>query len=122
VRRAVTLQYWSRFAAPIQEVEEKHLPVFMEKHAPITVERTLASTNYDQLVEKITTAFASSTPPDVFTMGSPDIVTFAHPGSVLQLDAYQRLRKDAEDFFGPPLAIGKYRDRLYGLTYYIDAG
>jgi multiple sugar transport system substrate-binding protein len=121
VRPAVTLQYWSRFAAPIQEVEEKYLPIFMEKHAPITVERTLASTNYDQLVEKITTAFASGTPPDVFTMGSPDIVTFAHPGSVLQLDAHQRLKKDADDFFGPPLAIGKYRDRLYGLTYYIDA-
>lgn len=121
VRKAITLQYWSRFAAPIQDVEEKHLPIFMERYAPVKVERTLASTNYEQLVEKITTAFASSTPPDVFTMGSPDIVTFADPGSVLQLDAYQRVKKNAEDFFGPPLAVGKYRNKLYGLTYYIDA-
>jgi multiple sugar transport system substrate-binding protein len=119
-RRAVTLQYWSRFAAPIQDVEEKHLPIFQERFAPIRVERTLASTDYAKLVEKVTTAFASSTPPDVFTMGSPDIVTYAHPGSVLKLDAYAHVRKHAEDFFGPPLAIGRYKDKLYGLTYYID--
>jgi multiple sugar transport system substrate-binding protein len=119
-RRAVTLQYWSRFAAPIQDVEEKYLPVFQEKFAPIKVERSLASTDYGQLVEKITTAFAGGTPPDVFTMGSPDVVTYAHPGSALQLDAYASVRKHAEDFFGPPLAVGRYKDKLYGLTYYID--
>lgn len=119
-RMAVTLQYWSRFGPPIQDVEEKYLPIFMEKYAPIKVERTLASTNYGQLVEKVTTAFASSTPPDVFTMGSPDVVTYAHPGSVVQLDQYQHVRKHAEDFFGPPLAVGRYKDKLYGLTYYID--
>src|SRR5688572_23575228 len=59
-RRAVTLQFWSRFATPIQDVEEKNLPVFMERSAPIKVERTLAAVDYGQLVEKITTAFASA--------------------------------------------------------------
>ncbi|MDQ3702167.1 MAG: extracellular solute-binding protein, partial [Chloroflexota bacterium] len=119
-RRAVTLQFWSRFPAPIQDVEEKNLPVFMERSAPIKVERTLAAVDYGQLVEKITTAFASDTAPDVFTMGSPDVVTYAHPGSALQLDAFPRVRKEAEDFFGPPLAVGRYKEKLYGLTYYID--
>ncbi|CAA9250992.1 MAG: hypothetical protein AVDCRST_MAG77-2164 [uncultured Chloroflexi bacterium] len=119
-RKAVTLQYWSRFAAPIGDVEEKYLPVFQEKYAPIKVERTLVTTDYNLLVEKITTAFASSTPPDVFTMGSPDVVTYAHPGSVLQLDTYQRIKKEADDFFAPPLAVGKYQNKLYGMTYYID--
>jgi len=101
-------------------VEEKFLPVFMEKYAPIKVERTLVTTDYNLLVERITTAFASSTPPDVFTMGSPDVVTFAHPGSVLALDTYQRVKKESEDFFAPPLAVGKYNNKLYGMTYYID--
>ena len=119
-RRPVTIQYWSRFGPPIEGVEQKFLPVFEEKYAPYKVERTLASTNYGTLVEKVTTAFASSTPPDVFTMGSPDVVTYAHPGSALQLDAYANVRKHAEDFFGPPLAVGRYKDKLYGLTYYID--
>jgi multiple sugar transport system substrate-binding protein len=119
-RRAVTLQYWSRFAAPIEDVELKFLPRFEEQYAPIKVERTLASTDYAKLVEKVTTAFASSTAPDVFTMGSPDVVTYAHPGSALQLDAYQEVRKHTDDFFGPPLAVGRYQDKLYGLTYYID--
>lgn len=120
-RRPVTLQFWSRFASPIQEVEEQNLPRFMEQFAPIKVERTLASTNYATLVEKITTAFAAGTPPDVFTMGSPDVVTYAHPGSAMQLDAFPRVRKEMEDFFGPPLGVGRYRDKLYGLTYYIDS-
>src|SRR5438105_3459917 len=60
-RKPVTLQYWSRFAAPIQDVEEKYLPIFNEKYAPIKVERSLPTTDYNQLVEKVTTAFASST-------------------------------------------------------------
>jgi multiple sugar transport system substrate-binding protein len=119
-KRPVTLQFWSRFAAPIQDVEEKNLPRFMEKQPHIKVERTLASTDYRLLVEKITTAFASGSAPDVFTMGSPDVVTYAHPGSALQLDQFPRVRKEAEDFFGPPLTVGKYKDKLYGLTYYID--
>ena len=119
-RKPVTLQYWSRFAAPIEGVEERYLPVFQEQHAPYRVERTLASTDYGKLVEKVTTAFASGTPPDVFTMGSPDIVTYAHPGSALQLDAYAGVRKHAGDFFGPTLSVGRYQDKLYGLTYYID--
>jgi multiple sugar transport system substrate-binding protein len=119
-RKPVTLQYWSRFAAPIQDVEVKYLPVFMEKYAPITVERTVPTTDYNLLVEKTTTAFASGTPPDVFTMGSPDIVTYAHPGSVLPLDGYGRIKKETDDFFGPPLGVGKYDGKLYGVTYYID--
>ena len=121
-RRPVTLQYWSRFTGtnPIQAFEEQHLPVFMEKLAPIKVERTGISGSYDDLLEKVTTAFASGTAPDVFTMGSSGVVAYAHPGSAMALDAAPRLKQEVDDFFGPPLAVGRYKGKLYGLTYYID--
>lgn len=120
-RRDVTLEYWSRWpSGPIQDVEESGLRTFMEKLAPIKVERTGVTGSYDNLLEKITTAFASGTAPDVFTMGSSGIVAYAHPGSAMQLDTHARLRREATDFFGPPMEVGKYRDKVYGLTYFID--
>ncbi|HEX2184760.1 MAG TPA: extracellular solute-binding protein [Chloroflexota bacterium] len=121
-RRAVTLQYWSRWpSGPQHEVEERNLPRFMEQFAPIKVERTGIPGSYDDLPEKVTTAFASGTAPDVFTMGSSGIVAYAHPGSAMQLDAHARLRREAADFFGPPLEVGKYQDKVFGLTYFVDS-
>ena len=84
------------------------------------MERTLVSTVYAELIQKITVAMASGTPPDVFTVGSPDVATFADPGSAYQLDLSPRIKKEAEDFFAGPLNVGKYGDRLFGLTYFVD--
>jgi ABC-type glycerol-3-phosphate transport system substrate-binding protein len=119
-RKPVTLQYWSRFGGVQEELENKQLPVFMEKLAPYKVERTLASTVYAELIQKITVAMASGTPPDVFTVGSPDVATFADPGSAYQLDSHPRIKKESEDFFAGPLNVGKYKDKLFGLTYFVD--
>lgn len=120
-RKAVTLEYWSRFGVPIQAVEEKNLPLFMQKFAPIQVERTTITGGSTGLIEKITTAFASNTAPDLFTMGSRNVVTYAHPGSVLSLDSLPRVRREEQDFFGPPQAVARYRAKLYGMTYFIDS-
>jgi ABC-type glycerol-3-phosphate transport system substrate-binding protein len=119
-RKPVTLQYWSRFGGVQEELENKHLPVFTERFAPYKVERTLVSTVYQELIQKITVAFAAGTPPDVFTVGSPDVATFAEPGSAYQLDRSPRIKKESEDFFAGPLNVGKYQDKLFGLTYYVD--
>jgi multiple sugar transport system substrate-binding protein len=120
-RRPVTLQYWSRWpSGPQNEVEERAIPVFNERYAPIQVERTGIPGSYDDLLEKITTAFVSGTAPDVFTMGSSGIVAYAHPGLVLQLDAQPRLKRELADFFGPPTKVGTYGGKVYGLTYFVD--
>ena len=121
-KRPATIQYWARYAGAIGEVEERSLPVFKARAPHLTVERTFVGAGtYDNLLEKVTTSFASGTAPDVFNIGSSGIATYAHPGYVLQLDADGRLRKEAEDFFAPPNAIGKYRGKLYGMTWYIDS-
>ncbi|MGH2355441.1 MAG: extracellular solute-binding protein [Chloroflexota bacterium] len=120
-RPAVTLEYWSRFGPPIQDVEEQRLPVFMEQFAPIKVERTTITGGAAQLAPKLTTAFASNTAPDVFTIGSRALVIYADPGWALALDAYPAVRKAAQDFFGPPQQVATYQGKLYGLTYLVDA-
>jgi multiple sugar transport system substrate-binding protein len=121
-KRPATVQYWARYAGAIGEVEERSLPAFKARFPHLTVERTFVGAgSYDNLLEKVTTAFASGTAPDVFNIGSSGIATYAHPGYVLQLDTDSRLKKEAEDFFAPPHAIGKYRGRLYGMAWYIDS-
>jgi multiple sugar transport system substrate-binding protein len=120
-RRAVTLQFWSRFGGtnPIEAVELQDLPVYAQKAAPTGVERSVIA-DYNTLLDKLTVGFASGTGPDVFTLGSPGIAQFAAPGSLLALDRSARVKKEAEDFFGPPLNVGKYRGTLFGLTYFVD--
>jgi multiple sugar transport system substrate-binding protein len=125
-RRAVTLQYWSRMGAGASrayvetgEFEDRRLPVFMETHAPVKVERTVIS-NHTQLLEKLTVGFVSGTGPDVFNVGSPGVSQMAHPGFVLPLDGYAAVKREAADFFQSGLNIGTYKQKLYGLTYYVD--
>ena len=125
-RKAVTLQYWSRMGTgagrPYVETgvfEEQRLPVFMETHAPVRVERVVIA-NHGQLLEKLTVGFVSGTGPDVFNVGSPGVAQLAGPGFVLPLDSYSRVKKEAGDFFQSGLNIGTYKQQLYGLTYYAD--
>ncbi|MBI3971212.1 MAG: extracellular solute-binding protein [Chloroflexi bacterium] len=125
-RKAVTLQYWSRMGAGASrpyvetgEFEDQRLPVFMEKHAPVKVERTIIS-NHGELLQKLTVGFVSGQGPDVFNVGSPGVSQMAGPGFVLPLDSYSRVKKEASDFFQSGLNIGTYKNKLYGLTYYAD--
>jgi multiple sugar transport system substrate-binding protein len=125
-RKAVTLQYWSRMGtgagrAYIQtgEMEDRRLPVFMQEHAPVKVERTVIA-NHTELLDKLTVGFIAGQGPDAFNVGSPGIAQFAHPGFVQPLDGYQRVKKEVPDFFEPTLRIGTYKGKLYGLTYYAD--
>jgi ABC-type glycerol-3-phosphate transport system substrate-binding protein len=124
-RKAVTLQYWSRWGTNNRanletgELEEKSLPVFMERHAPVRVERTVIA-NHDELLQKLTVGFVSGTGPDVFNAGSPAVAQLAGPGFLLPLDSYARVKREAADFFRSGLNIGTYKSKLYGLTYYAD--
>ncbi|MDQ3702008.1 MAG: extracellular solute-binding protein [Chloroflexota bacterium] len=120
-KKPATLQYWARYAGALGEVEEKSLPVFKSTFPHITVERAVITGSYDNLLEKVTTSFASGSAPDVFNMGSSGIASYAHPGNVLQLDSIPRLKKESEDFFAPPNDIGKYKGKLYGMSWYVDS-
>ncbi|HET7768015.1 MAG TPA: extracellular solute-binding protein, partial [Chloroflexota bacterium] len=121
-KKPASISYLARYAGAIGEVEEKSIPLFKAKFPHITVERTyIGSGSYDALLEKVTTGFASGTAPDVFNMGSSGIASYSHPGHVLQLDTVPRLKKEIDDFFGPPNNIGKYKGKQYGMTWYVDS-
>jgi multiple sugar transport system substrate-binding protein len=120
-KKPATIQYWARYAGAIGDVEEKAIPVFQGKFPHLSVQRTVVTGSYDNLLEKITTSFASGSPPDVFNIGSSGIATYSHPGNVLQLDTIPRLKKESEDFFAPVNNIGKYKGKLYGMTWYVDS-
>ncbi|HEX2033187.1 MAG TPA: extracellular solute-binding protein [Chloroflexota bacterium] len=122
----MTLAYWSRMGtgagrAYVQtgEYEDKRLPVFAEQHAPVRVERTVIA-NHTELLDKLTVSFVSGTGPDVFNVGSTGVAPFAHAGFLQELDGFQRVKQETPDFFEPTLKIGRYKGKLYGLTYYAD--
>ncbi len=125
-RKAVTLEFWSRMGAgagrsyvETGEFEDKRLSVFMEKNAPVKVTRTVIS-NGDELLQKLTVGYVGGTGPDIFNIGSPGVAQLAAPGFVLPLDSYQRVKKEAGDFFQSGVSIGTFKQKLYGLTYYAD--
>jgi ABC-type glycerol-3-phosphate transport system substrate-binding protein len=109
----------SRAYVETGEFEDQRIPVFMQQHEPVRVERTVIS-NHDELLKKLTVGFVSGTGPDAFNVGSPGVAQMAGPGFVLPLDSYQRAKKEAGDFFQSGLNIGTYKQKLYGLTYYAD--
>jgi ABC-type glycerol-3-phosphate transport system substrate-binding protein len=123
-RKAVTLEYWSRFGGTgsngeMGEFEDKRLTTFHEQYAPIKVTRTV-NANHAELLDKLTVAWVSGTGPDITSIGSGAMSQMAHPGFLLPLDGYPTVKKEAADFFESGLTIGTYKGKLYGLTYYAD--
>jgi ABC-type glycerol-3-phosphate transport system substrate-binding protein len=123
-RRAVTVDYWSRWggANPTDGVDVKRLPLFNERNAPTRVERSPWVGNHTEFLQKIAVAFAGGTGPDVFTIGTPGIPLLGKQGSLLSVEKYATVKKELADFFAPVQELGKYKGTLYGLNYFIDMG
>ena len=123
-RRAVTVQYWSRWggANNTDKVDVARLPEFDQKMAPTKVERTPWVGDHTAFLQKMTVAFAGGTGPDVFTVGTPGIPLFGKQGSLLSVEKYPAVKKELADYFGPVQELGKYKGTLYGLNYFIDMG
>jgi ABC-type glycerol-3-phosphate transport system substrate-binding protein len=123
-RRAVTVEYWSRWggANKTDPVDTQRLPQFDERNAPTKVLRTPFVGDHTQFLQKTTVAFAGGTGPDVFTVGTPGIPLFGKQGSLLPVEKYPAVKRELADFFAPVQELGKYKGTLYGLNYFIDMG
>src|SRR5687768_15503526 len=123
-RRAVTVQYWSRWGGSnnTDKVDVARLPEFDQKMAPTKVERTPWVGDHTAFLQKMTVAFAGGSGPDVFTVGTPGIPLFGKQGSLLSVEKYAAVKKELADFFAPVQELGKYKGVLYGLNYFIDMG
>jgi ABC-type glycerol-3-phosphate transport system substrate-binding protein len=123
-RRAVTVEYWSRWggANKTDPVDTARLPLFDQQHAPTRVTRTPFVGDHTAFLQKMTVAFAGGTGPDVFTVGTPGIPLFGKQGSLLPVERYPAIKRELADYFGPVQELGKYKGTLHGLNYFIDMG
>ena len=114
-RAAVTLEYWSRFAPTAGGgVEDKRVAEFIAANAPTKVERTTMPSDY---VEKLNTAFAAGSGPDVYNVGGTGIPNFSAKGTALTVGAHPTVIKDLPDFVPAAIESCKYQGKINGLPY-----
>ncbi len=91
----VTVVYWGHNFTPRVELDEKYIAEFMEMHPHITVEYEAIPTDFDQ---KLRTALAAGTGPDLFAQWNGDIGTFYAQGAIAPV-AFEAIGYDSQQAF-----------------------
>lgn len=116
--RTVTVEFW----AMGQEGERVRmlLPEFERQHPGIRVR--VQQLPWSAAHEKLLTAYAGQTMPDLFQLGNTWIPEFVALGAIAPLD--QRLRTGSnvalDDFFPGILATNRLNGHTYALPWYVD--
>jgi ABC-type glycerol-3-phosphate transport system substrate-binding protein len=111
---AVTIEYWSRFGSPGEEVENKRVAEFTAANAPTKVVRTLMNSDY---TTQLVAAFSAGSGPDVYGVGSTSIPSFSKIGAALTLDDYPASKRELPDFIPAAIDSCKYQGHINGLPY-----
>ena len=100
------------WAADLEVMAEQQIADrFSERHPGVEVIVESIVSNYG---EKLATAIASGSPPDVFLLDSPDIPTFVERGLILDLGVYaERVGYDAGRVFPEVLGVFTRNRQLY---------
>jgi multiple sugar transport system substrate-binding protein len=115
-RPNVTLEYWSRWAQPTSEVEDKRISEWMAANGPTRVERT----SINPYLDKLAAAFAGGSGPDLYSVGGTAMANFAAKGAALSLTSSTTIQRELPDFFPPLVEASKYQGRLIALPYIMD--
>jgi len=91
----VTVVYWGHNFTPRVELDEKYIAQFMEMYPHITVEYEAIPTDFDQ---KLRTALAAGTGPDLFAQWNGDIGTFYAQGAIAPV-AFEAIGYDSQQAF-----------------------
>ncbi|MXZ42500.1 MAG: extracellular solute-binding protein [Caldilineaceae bacterium SB0666_bin_21] len=91
----VTVVYWGHNFTPRVELDEKYIAEFMELNPHITVEYEAIPTDFDQ---KLRTALAAGTGPDLFAQWNGDIGTFYAQGAIAPV-AFEAIGYDSQQAF-----------------------
>lgn len=91
----VTVVYWGHNFTPRVELDEKYIAEFMEMYPHITVEYEAIPTDFDQ---KLRTALAAGTGPDLFAQWNGDIGTFYAQGAIAPV-AFEAIGYDSQQAF-----------------------
>ena len=91
----VTVVYWAHNFTPRVELDEKYIAEFMEMNPHITVEYEVIPADFDQ---KLRTALAAGTGPDLFAQWNGDMGTFYAQGAIAPV-AFEAIGYDSmQDF------------------------
>jgi multiple sugar transport system substrate-binding protein len=79
----IKVVYWGHDFTPRVELDKKYIAKFMEENPDIEVEYEPIPAEFDQ---KLRTALAAGTGPDLFAQWNGDIGTFYHEGAIVPVD------------------------------------
>lgn len=117
----VTLQFFSWNTGQAGDVEKKQTQAFIQANPGYTVQEVpTTAANIDQ---KLNTAIAAGTPPDLFTHGPAATAVYAAPKQTISLDSYIAQVAGLKNDFPPPvLAGGTWHGHVYQVQWLANAG
>ena len=123
----VTITFWHHWGGKRIPLMEAMINDFQDRHPGIKVEMTLQP--WDRRLEKILTAVASGTAPDVTMLGRQDVPQFVENNALIPLDALMaRDGVSRDDYYTSEIDACYYRNQCWilplptsgatGLVYY----
>ncbi len=110
-----TIQFWTTWGAPFQtEGQTKVSQAFTEQVAPeITVEMTHIANSWD----KVISAVAAGTSPDVVTLAGSNVIQFARTSTIQSLEERLGRSKIApkDKFYPAQMEAASWNGKVYGL-------
>ncbi|HEX7113625.1 MAG TPA: sugar ABC transporter substrate-binding protein [Steroidobacter sp.] len=116
--REALVEFWA--VGREGEVAAQLVQGFEREHPDIAVE--VQRLPWSAAHEKLLTAYAGETLPDLCQLGNTWIPEFAALDALEPLDAYASASKDVvlEDYFEGILASNRVQERLFGIPWYVD--
>ncbi len=117
-----TVEWWDAQTGVDEEVTNKMIETFVGKNPDIKINRTyIAQTQGTQANDKLLTAIAAGTPPDVFKFDRFIVAQFAAQGFLTDLTEFaNRDGIKAEDYWDFAWEEANYNGKLYALPYDTD--
>lgn len=113
----VTLQFWEGHSVQEETATVRMIEAFEKANPNIKVQRT--KVNFGGNFEKITTAVASGTAPDVSPIWSGFLTQFAANGSLLDLNKYGAAEIKSS-IYPSAWSYAQFKDGVYGIPYAQD--
>jgi multiple sugar transport system substrate-binding protein len=117
-----TIEWWDTMTGVDEDITKKMIETFMSKNPDIKINRTyVAQSQGSQANDKLLTAIAGGTPPDVFRFDRFIVAQFAAQGFLNDLtDLASKAGIKQDDYFPFAWEEAVYKDKLYALPYNTD--
>jgi multiple sugar transport system substrate-binding protein len=117
-----TVEWWDTLTGVDEEVTKKMIDTFQSKNPDIKINRTyIAQTESSQANDKLLTAIAGGSPPDVFRFDRFIVAQFAAQDFLTDLtDLASKAGIKQEDYFPFAWEEANYKGKLYALPFDTD--